>query len=109
MNRRPLLPVFLAAAHCVHRILRAPRRIVGQAGSLRRIVNPPAALGRARRYRGESPPPRGFAAMRGSLASCARVGNRRVANPPDPEGTPTSLPHERRPCVRSGKPVRRRD
>jgi hypothetical protein len=35
---------------------------VGQIGNLRRIVNPPAALGRARRDRGESPTP--FAACR---------------------------------------------
>jgi hypothetical protein len=40
----------------IHHILRAPRRIVGQVFNLRRIVNPPAALVRARRHLGESPP-----------------------------------------------------
>jgi len=42
-----------------------PRRIVGQACSLRRIANPPAALGRARRDRGASPP---------LVAACRYVG-----------------------------------
>jgi hypothetical protein len=45
----------------IHRILRVPRRIVGQVfrGTpwVRRIVNPPAARGRARPGLGESPPP----------------------------------------------------
>ena len=36
--------------------LRAPRRIVGQVFNLRRIFNPPAALGRARHNRGEPLP-----------------------------------------------------
>jgi hypothetical protein len=53
--------MFLACTTIRH-FLRAPRRIVGQIGNLRRIVNPPAALGRARRDRGESPTP--FAACR---------------------------------------------
>jgi hypothetical protein len=39
-----------------HHIPRAPRRIVGQVFNLRRIVNPPAALVRARHCLGESPP-----------------------------------------------------
>jgi hypothetical protein len=58
--------------------LRAPRRIpVGQVVNLRRIVNPPASLGRARRDHGESPTP--FAA----LPLCGQAGSlRRVGNPP---------------------------
>jgi hypothetical protein len=50
----------------IHHMLRAPRRIVGQVfrGTpwVRRIVNPPAALVRARHGLGESPTP--FAACR---------------------------------------------
>src|SRR5450759_1269975 len=42
-------------------------------------------------------PGEGRTRLWGSLASCAPVGNRRsrrVANPPDPEGTPSILPHK---------------
>jgi hypothetical protein len=46
----------------IRHFLRAPRRIVGQVFNLRRIVNPPAALGHALHDRGESPT--AFAARR---------------------------------------------
>jgi hypothetical protein len=44
-------PFMFFATNCttIRHLLRALRRIVGQIGNLRRIVNPPAALGRARR------------------------------------------------------------
>jgi hypothetical protein len=50
------MPAWITAA------MRAPRRVVGQVFNLRRIVNPPAALGRAPHGHGESPT--GFAACR---------------------------------------------
>ena len=68
---------WLTPCTTIHHILRAPRRMVGQVFNLRRIVNPPAALGRARHDRGESPTP--FAARR----YAGQIGNlRRLGNPP---------------------------
>jgi hypothetical protein len=60
----------------IRHFLRAPRRIVGQVFNLRRIVNPPAALVRARHGLGESPTPFGacrYAGQDGILRATQRV------------------------------------
>jgi hypothetical protein len=90
----------------IHHILRAPRRIVGQVFNLRRIVNPPAAIGRALHGCGESPTP--IAACRyagqdgilratqrvprstGAVGLCTGVSGR-VPNPPQVKNLPHSF------------------
>src|ERR1035441_1024 len=66
----------------IHHILRAPRRIVGQVFNLRRIVNPPAALVRARPGLGESPTP--FCGLPPVGGGCVGevLPRGRLANPP---------------------------